>query len=69
MLQTKGFELAQQTDDQWIHCIHDTVGNSGKSIMAEFLEYQGLAFEMPMLRQVCDTTHSFARASRGQVVK
>ena len=29
-------------------------GNSGKSIFAEFLEYQGVAFELPMLRTMED---------------
>ena len=34
--------------------ICDTVGNGSKSIVAEFLEYQGLAFAIPMLRQMGD---------------
>jgi hypothetical protein len=29
--------------------IHDTIGNSGKSIMSEYLEYNSLAFEIPPL--------------------
>lgn len=40
----------QETDDRSIKMIYDEVGNSGKSIFAEYLEYKGLAFELPPLR-------------------
>ena len=43
-----------QTDDRSIKLIWDVQGNCGKSIMAEYLEYQGLAFEMPPLRLMED---------------
>ena len=37
-------------DDRKIMFVYDTVGNSGKSIFAEFLEYKGCAMELPPLR-------------------
>lgn len=37
-------------DDRKIILIYDTVGNSGKSIFAEYLEYHRLALELPPLR-------------------
>jgi len=55
-------DLVQQEDDRWIHLIFDEVGNVGKSVFLEFLEYQGLAFEMPPLRHMEDImefAHSF----------
>lgn len=42
------------TDDRSIRLIYDPVGNSGKSIFSEFLEYKRLAFEMPPFRQMED---------------
>lgn len=44
----------EMTDDRSIKMIYDTEGNSGKSIMAEYLEYKGLAFELPPLRVMED---------------
>ena len=32
----------------------DEYGNAGKSIFAEFLEYKGMAFEMPLLQSMED---------------
>jgi len=55
-------DLVQQEDDRSIHLIYDQVGNVGKSVFLEFLEYQGLAFEMPPLRHMEDImefAHSF----------
>lgn len=40
----------KETDDRSIKMIYDTQGNSGKSIMAEYLEYKKLAFELPPMR-------------------
>lgn len=43
-------ELVVVPDDRKIHFIWDEKGNSGKSIFAEYLEYRGLACELPPLR-------------------
>ena len=56
------WKLVQEEDDRWIHLFIDEVGNVGKSVFLEFLEYQGLAFEMPPLRHLEDImefAHSF----------
>ena len=56
------WKLVQEEDDRWIHLFFDEVGNVGKSVFLEFLEYQGLAFEMPPLRHLEDImefAHSF----------
>lgn len=56
------YDLVQEEDDRWIHLIFDEVGNVGKSVFLEFLEYQGVAFEMPPLRHMEDImefAHSF----------
>ena len=37
-------------DDRKIIFVHDAVGNTGKSIFAEFLEYKNIACELPPLR-------------------
>lgn len=44
------FERVQVPDNRSIIMIYDTIGNSGKSIFAEYLEYKQLAFELPPLR-------------------
>lgn len=41
-------------DDRSIKLIYDVQGNSGKSIMCEYLEYEKLAFEIPPLHQMED---------------
>lgn len=41
--------LCSIVDYRSIHVILDEIGNSGKSILAEYLEYQGLAYELPMM--------------------
>lgn len=43
-----------QEDDRSIKVIYDTIGNSGKSIFSEFLEYKGLALEIPPMRHMED---------------
>ncbi len=43
-----------EEDDRSIKLIHDTIGNSGKSIMAEYLEYHKKAFEIPPLKDMED---------------
>ena len=60
--QDKCYKLVQEEDDRWIHLVFDEIGNVGKSIFLEFLEFQGLAFEMPPLRHMEDImefAHSF----------
>lgn len=55
-------DLVQVYEERYIHLIYDNVGNVGKSVFLEFLEYQGLAFEMPPLRHMEDImefAHSF----------
>ena len=60
--QKTAYDLVQEEDDRWIHLIYDQVGNVGKSILLEFMEYQGVAFEMPPMRHLEDImefAHSF----------
>jgi len=47
-------EMVKEEDDRSIKLIVDTHGNSGKSIFAEFLEYNGDAWEMPPFRLMED---------------
>ncbi len=47
-------KLIKQTDDRRIILIVDLIGNSGKSIFAEYLEYKGEAWEMPPFRLMED---------------
>lgn len=47
-------ELCYQQDFRQIHVILDEIGNTGKSILAEFLEYKGLAYEIPMMNNMED---------------
>jgi len=46
--------LCDQQDFRHIHVILDDVGNTGKSIFAEYLEYKGLAYEIPMMNNMED---------------
>lgn len=48
--QKKVAELVCVPDDRRIHLVYDTNGNCGKSIFAEYLEYNMLACELPPLR-------------------
>jgi len=52
--QTKISELVKEEDDRSIKLIVDTEGNSGKSITCEYLEYEGLAWEIPPFRLMED---------------
>lgn len=47
-------ELVQQKDDRSIKMIIDTVGNTGKSILCEYLEYHRFAYEIPPMREMQD---------------
>lgn len=47
-------QWCEELDDRSIKLIHDTVGNSGKSIMSEYLEYHKKAFEIPPLKDMED---------------
>lgn len=43
-----------EEDDRSIKLIYDRHGDAGKSIMAEYLEYHGMAYEIPPFRQMED---------------
>ncbi len=47
-------EEVQKVDDRLIKIIWDALGNTGKSIFAEYLEYKGLAFEEPPMCSMGD---------------
>lgn len=47
-------KLCQLEDDRYITLIYDDKGNTGKSIMCEYLEYIRVAFEIPPLRNMED---------------
>jgi hypothetical protein len=46
--------MAREIDDRSIKLIYDTYGDAGKSILAEFMEYSGLAYEIPPFRLMED---------------
>jgi hypothetical protein len=48
--QERIYNELQRYNDRNIIFIYDCIDNSGKSIFTEFLEYQGVAFELPMIR-------------------
>lgn len=52
--QTSVLEMCNVWDPRWIDVIYDTEGNLGKSIFAEYLEYQGIAEEVPPYRNMED---------------
>lgn len=52
--QTQCELMCHETDDRSIKLIYDTVGDSGKSIFAEYLEYNNLAYEIPPYRSMED---------------
>lgn len=52
--QAEVVSLCNQQDYRHIHVILDEVGNTGKSILAEYLEYKGLAYEIPMMNSMED---------------
>ena len=48
------FLLLQTEDDRTIHLVYDPIGNAGKSIFCEWLEYHGHAYEIPPFRAMED---------------
>lgn len=46
--------MCLEIDDRSIKLIYDPIGKNGKSILCEFLEYQGLAYEVPPFRLMED---------------
>lgn len=52
--QTQLLQYIQQPDDRKIILLYDTIGNNGKSIFAEYLEYNKLAYEIPPMRSMED---------------
>ena len=48
------FETAQKFNMRSIHIVYDSVGNIGKSIFGEFMEYYDLAEEIPPYRMMDD---------------
>lgn len=52
--QAQMLEMVTELDDRSIKCIYDPKGDSGKSILCEFLEYEGLGFEIPMMDSMED---------------
>lgn len=47
-------QFVREEDDRSIKLIIDKIGNSGKSIMCEYLEYNQLAYEIPPMREMQD---------------
>lgn len=47
-------EITATEDDRNITCIIDRIGNSGKSIFCEYLEYRRMALELPPMRSMED---------------
>jgi len=47
-------DWCMEEDFRSIKLVYDKPGNSGKSLLAEYLEYIGVAFEMPPLRMMED---------------
>ena len=52
--QAQCMEMVKELDDRTIKLIVDQHGNGGKSIFAEAMEYQGLAYEIPPMRMMED---------------
>ena len=48
------FDTAQKFDMRHIHLIYDSVGNIGKSLFGEFMEYYDFAEEIPPYRMMDD---------------
>lgn len=42
-------DLIQDEDDRRITCIVDIDGNNGKSILCEYIEFEGMGFEVPFM--------------------
>ena len=47
-------DMVKEEDDRTIKLIVDIYGNAGKSIFAEYLEYLGIAYEIPPMRMMED---------------
>lgn len=47
-------DLVSEYDDRSIHLVHDPAGNHGKSAFCEYMEYKGLAYEVPPFRLMED---------------
>lgn len=45
--QEKVIELTREQDFRTIHVILDNIGNNGKSLMIEYIEYMGWGYEIP----------------------
>lgn len=58
--QEQVYELAKQKDNRKIHCVVDRYYNSGKSTLAEVLEYEGLAEEIPGVYTIGEDIIQFA---------
>ena len=52
--QAQVLAMCNENDDRTIKLIYDVHGNAGKSIFAEYLEYNQMAFELPPLRSMQD---------------
>lgn len=52
--QTQIMQITATEDDRNITCVIDRIGNSGKSIFCEFLEYKRMALELPPMRSMED---------------
>jgi hypothetical protein len=52
--QKQCLEMVKEEDDRTIKLIVDKHGNAGKSIFAEYCEYEGLAYEIPPMRMMED---------------
>jgi len=48
------YGFCQTEDDRTIHLIYDPIGNAGKSIFCEWLEYHGHGYEIPPFRAMED---------------
>jgi len=61
-------DWCEQEDDRSIKLLYDTYGNNGKSILSEYLEYLGLAFEMPAGLRLMEDIMQFCFSFKSQKV-
>lgn len=52
--QDKVLEWCNEEEDRYIRLINDTIGNAGKSILAEYIEYIEAGYEVPPFRLMED---------------
>lgn len=52
--QEKIWDLCKFEDDRSINVIYDPVGDAGKTVFVEFMEYKGVGYEIPPFRQMED---------------